>query len=86
FVGLFNVVFLWPGLYFLHATNLEPFYPLPDKTQLLYMIVNGLLGTVLSEYLWLCGCFLTNSLTATLSLSLSIPMTILVDCILRRVN
>jgi solute carrier family 35 protein F5 len=53
FVGLFCFILLWPGLYALHAFNLEVFYPLPTRTQLAYIAVNGLIGTVLSEYLWL---------------------------------
>lgn len=82
FVGLFCLVILWPGLYFLHATGIEPFYPLPNRTQMMYIAVNGIVGTVLSEYLWLWGCFLTSSLIATLSLSLTVPMTVIADNIL----
>jgi len=82
FVGLFNLTLLWPGLYILHVTGIEPFYPLPNRTQLLYLGVNGLLGTVLSDYLWLLGCFLTSSLIATLSLSLTVPFSMIADAIL----
>lgn len=82
FVGLFSLCLLWPGLWILNETGLEPFYPLPNRTQLMYIVVNGVIGTVLSEYLWLWGCFLTNSLIATLAISLSIPMTVLADRIL----
>jgi len=84
FVGLFCMILLWPVLYILHATEVEPFYPLPNRTQLIYITVNGLLGTVLSEYLWLWGCFLTSSLIATLSLSLTVPMTVIMDRLIRR--
>lgn len=73
---------MWPGFYLLHVTDLEPFYPLPNGTLLLYVTLNGLVGTVLSDYLWLWGCFLTSSLIATLSLALTIPMTIAADAIL----
>lgn len=31
FVGLFNLTLLWPGLYILHVTGIEPFYPLVRK-------------------------------------------------------
>ena len=76
------MVLLWPVLYLLHSADIEPFYPLPDRTQFLFVVVNGLVGTVLSEYLWLWGCFLTSSLVATLSLSLTVPLTVLADAIL----
>ncbi|XP_042242566.1 solute carrier family 35 member F5-like [Homarus americanus] len=50
------------------------------------MSVNGLVGTVLSELLWLWGCFLTSSLMATLSLSLTIPLTMFVDIWLKGIK
>ena len=43
------------------------------------MLTNGLIGTVLSELLWLVGCFYTSSLVATLAISLTIPLTMLAD-------
>ena len=52
FVGLFNVLILWPGLLLFHYTDWETFQ-LPNKTELILMLVNGLIGTVLSELLWL---------------------------------
>lgn len=36
-------------------------------------MVNGLIGTVLSELLWLCGSFKTSSLIATCATALTIP-------------
>ncbi|KAB7505358.1 Solute carrier family 35 member F5, partial [Armadillidium nasatum] len=84
FVGLFNAIILWPGFFILNATGLEVFQ-VPTKQQLLYIILNGLVGTVLSELLWLWGCFLTSSLMATLSLTLTIPMTMLCDIFLKGV-
>lgn len=85
FVGLFNIIFLWPGFFILHYTKQEEFQP-PNKTQWIILAINGLIGTVLSELLWLWGCFLTSSLQATLSLSLAIPMTMLVDVIMKNDN
>ena len=52
FVGLFNTIFLWPGFFLFTLTGWESF-DLPDKKQLLYMLINGLIGTVFSELLWL---------------------------------
>ena len=53
FVGLFCFVLLWPGVYVLHAFKLEVFYPLPTRAQLAWLAMNGLVGTVLAEYLLL---------------------------------
>ncbi|XP_042856729.1 solute carrier family 35 member F5-like isoform X2 [Penaeus japonicus] len=85
FVGLFNTIILWPGFPLLDVLGWETFQ-LPNKQQLLYMSVNGLIGTVLSELLWLWGCFLTSSLMATLSLSLTIPLTMVVDIFVKDVK
>ncbi|KAF6033748.1 SLC35F5 [Bugula neritina] len=85
FVGLFNVVILWPGLLLLHYTKLESFQ-FPDSTQWLLMLANGLIGTVLSELLWLWGCFLTSSLIGTLALSLTTPLTMIFDIFIKNIT
>lgn len=85
FVGLFNAIILWPGFPLLEVIGWEPFQ-LPNLQQLLYMSINGLVGTMLSELLWLWGCFLTSSLLATLSLSLTIPLTMFLDVWLKGVQ
>uniref|UniRef100_A0A8C6WVX9 Solute carrier family 35 member F5 n=1 Tax=Neogobius melanostomus TaxID=47308 RepID=A0A8C6WVX9_9GOBI len=51
-----------------------------------YILINGLIGTVLSEFLWLWGCFLTSSLIGTLALSLTIPLSILADICMQKVR
>ncbi|KAF2902239.1 hypothetical protein ILUMI_03956 [Ignelater luminosus] len=85
FVGLFNLILLWPLFFFLHYSNWENF-EWPTKHQWLYLLLNGLIGTVVSEALWLWGCFLTSSLIATVAISLTIPMTMLADVILKKVS
>jgi len=85
FVGLFCMVTLWPGILILHYTGLETF-EFPTSKQWLLLVLNGFVGTVLSELLWLWGCFLTSSLIATLSLSLVIPMTMAADMLMKKVN
>lgn len=84
FVGLFNLILLWPLFFFLHYSDWEKF-ELPNKHQMMFLIVNGLIGTVLSEVLWLWGCFLTSSLIATLAISLTIPLSMLADVLFKRV-
>ena len=78
FVGLFTATLLWPGLLILQGLEDEAF-EWPNSRQLEFLMVNGLIGTVLSELLWLCGCFYTSSLIATLAISLTIPMSIAAD-------
>ncbi|XP_052592731.1 solute carrier family 35 member F5 isoform X3 [Peromyscus californicus insignis] len=94
FVGLFNLLLLWPGFFLLHYTGFEDF-EFPNKVVLLCIVINGLVGTVLSEFLWLCfhlclgslrGCFLTSSLIGTLALSLTIPLSIIADMCMQKVQ
>ncbi|KAK3083091.1 hypothetical protein FSP39_013752 [Pinctada imbricata] len=82
FVGILSTLFLWPGILILHYSKQETFQ-WPNGEQWLFIAINGIIGTVLSELLWLWGCFLTSSLIATLSLSLTIPLTMLADVVLK---
>lgn len=82
FVGLFSALFLWPGFFILNLSDHETFQ-WPNSRQWMFIAINGIVGTVLSEFLWLWGCFLTSSLIATTSLSLVTPLTMLADIIIR---
>ena len=52
FVGVFNMVLLWPGLLILDQLHVETF-EWPDRRQWFILVLNGLIGTVVSELLWL---------------------------------
>ncbi|XP_001601634.2 solute carrier family 35 member F5 [Nasonia vitripennis] len=85
FVGLFNLTLLWPLFFILHYGQWEEF-EWPNPHQWTFLIINGLIGTVLSEVLWLWGCFLTSSLIATLAISLTMPISMIVDVLLKKVE
>lgn len=85
FVGLFVMLMLWPGLVVLHLSGIEEFV-LPDRRQFLYLGLNGLVGTVLCELIWLWACFLTSPLQATLALSFINPGSILINYLLSGVR
>ena len=82
FVGLFNTVLLWPGLMLCHFSASEKF-ELPNARQWELLLLNGLIGTVLSELLWLWGCFYTSSLIAILAMGLTIPLSVIADILWR---
>ncbi|SPP75680.1 solute carrier family 35 member F5 [Drosophila guanche] len=82
FVGLWNLMLLWPIFFILHFTKIETF-EVPNQGQLALLFLNGLIGTVLAEALWLWGCFLTSSLIGTLAMSLQIPLAIVFDVMLK---
>lgn len=52
FVGLYNLLFLWPIFFILHYGHWEEF-EWPSSHQWTFLLVNGLIGTVISEVLWL---------------------------------
>ncbi|XP_068145269.1 solute carrier family 35 member F5 [Drosophila tropicalis] len=82
FVGLWNLLLLWPIFFILHFTKIEIF-ELPSQGQFALLFLNGFVGTVLAEALWLWGCFLTSSLIGTLAMSLQIPLAIVFDVLLK---
>ena len=47
-----------------------------------YILLNGLIGTALSDYLWLLSVLLTSPVVATLGLSLTIPVSMVCDFII----
>ncbi len=85
FVGVFSSLLLWPGLFVVHLTHNEPF-ELPTAKQWEFLVVNGFIGTVISELLWLWGCFYTSSLIATLAIGLTIPLSVLADVLWKNKN
>ncbi|XP_011496253.1 PREDICTED: solute carrier family 35 member F5 [Ceratosolen solmsi marchali] len=85
FLGLFNLILLWPLFFILHYGQWEEF-EWPNVHQWVFLIINGLIGTVLSEVLWLWGCFLTSSLIATLAISLTMPISMIIDILLKKVE
>ncbi|KAF9364441.1 hypothetical protein BGX34_001541 [Mortierella sp. NVP85] len=81
FVGLFNLLLLWPMFGLLHWTGVEPF-ELPRDPRIICMIVgNALIGTFVSDYLWLLSMLMTSPLVVTLGLSLTIPLAIIGDVV-----
>jgi solute carrier family 35 protein F5 len=81
FVGLWNMVLMWPFFLVLHWTGLEVF-SWPDWTVLGFLLLNGLIGTVLSDWLWLQSMLLTTPLVSTLGLSLTIPFALVFDLVM----
>lgn len=52
FVGLWNILLLWPLFFVLNFSELEVF-EMPNRRQFLVLLLNGIVGTVVSEALWL---------------------------------
>ena len=78
FVGLFNVIFLWPFFFILHFTGVETF-AWPNKTALSELVVNAIIGTVISDYCWARSVVLLGPLMTTMGIALTIPISMIVD-------
>ncbi|ORC86531.1 solute carrier family 35, member F5 [Trypanosoma theileri] len=79
-VGVVNLVAMWPGLPILDAVKFEIF-ALPTLQQFWPLVVNALIGTNLSDVLWARSVVLTSPLVATLGLTLSTPLSMIVDAV-----
>ncbi|KAI9004976.1 hypothetical protein DFJ74DRAFT_401579 [Hyaloraphidium curvatum] len=83
FVGLWNVALLWPAFIPLHLFGLEPFpSSLPARTAGA-LALNACVGTALSDLLWLLAVVLVTPLVVTVGLSLTIPLAVLGDFLLK---
>ena len=82
-VGAISAVFLLPLFPILHYSGLETF-EWPDVTDWKHLIISALLGTVISDMLWLWSTLLTTSLIATLGLGLTTPTALIVDIMVNR--
>jgi solute carrier family 35 protein F5 len=78
FVGMWNLLLMWPFFLLLHWTGVETF-AWPPVEVLGWLLLNGFIGTVLSDWLWLQSMLLTTPLVSTLGLSLTIPFALFFD-------
>ncbi|KAH7719714.1 Drug/metabolite transporter [Aphelenchoides avenae] len=82
--GLFTLFASIPSLYFAHVTGVEPQLPPPTSWELFLVCTNCFIGSVLMDYLWLYATVLTNSFISSLSITLSIPLSMLADAFFRK--
>jgi solute carrier family 35 protein F5 len=64
FVGLFNILLMWPLGLVLHFTGWEQLRPIPGAV-VGSLFANGLVGTVISDYLWVLAVLLVSPVVAT---------------------
>lgn len=81
-VGALVAVTGWPFLIIAHVLKWEIF-EIPDPQVFALLLTNALIGSVLSDYLSARSVALTTPVIATLALSLTLPMSVLVDYWLR---
>ncbi|CAO3622803.1 unnamed protein product [Cunninghamella blakesleeana] len=85
FVGFFNIMLLWPLFFVFHWLGVESF-ALPSSSTLWGMILfNALIGTFLSDYLWLLSMLMTSPLVVTLGITLTVPFALIGDVIIKHI-
>ncbi|KAI9316055.1 hypothetical protein BX666DRAFT_1954441 [Dichotomocladium elegans] len=83
YVGVFNILLLWPFIPILHWTNVETFELPPSGMIWAILLLNAFIGTFLSDYLWLLAMLMTSPLVATLGVSLTIPLALAGDLLIK---
>ncbi|GIJ86148.1 hypothetical protein Asppvi_005022 [Aspergillus pseudoviridinutans] len=74
-VGLFNMLFLWPGFIILHVTGIEPFV-LPGTGRIWTIVLVNSFSSLVSDICWAYAMLLTTPLVVTVGLSLTIPLSL----------
>lgn len=81
FVGIFNLVVLWPMVIILNLTGAEPF-ELPSTRTIWLVVATNAAITFVSDYLWVLAMLMTSPLVVTVGISMSIPLALLGDHLL----
>lgn len=82
-VGLFNVIFLWPGFVILHFTGVETF-ALPPTSKVWVVILMNSASSFIADYCWAYAMLLTTPLLVTVGLSMTIPLSLIGQMIISK--
>ncbi|PMD41427.1 hypothetical protein L207DRAFT_324526 [Hyaloscypha variabilis F] len=80
-VGLFNVIFLWPGFLILHFTGIERF-GFPPTGKIWTIVLLNSTSSFISDYCWAYAMLLTTPLVVSVGLTMTIPLSLIAQMIL----
>ncbi|KAG6337321.1 hypothetical protein ID866_1746 [Astraeus odoratus] len=83
FVGLFNILLCWPVGILLHIFGVESL-ELPSTRQAIIAILVNMFITLSSDYIYVIAMLKTTPLVVTIGLSLTIPLAVIGDFLLKR--
>lgn len=82
FVGIFNLLLLWPVILLFDYLNIERFQ-LPPTSHVWYIVLINASSTVVSDFCWALATLFTSPLVVTVGLSATIPLALAGDMILK---
>jgi solute carrier family 35 protein F5 len=82
FVGLFNIILLWPVITLFNYIGVETF-ELPGSLHVWVIILVNAATTIISDFCWALAMLMTSPLVVTVGLSATIPLAIAGDMALK---